>query len=342
MAGAMLPLLLFYSFRAHLSGDMRLFLFAFAASGALYAASLDWAAWGQERFRLLGWAKAIVPLCILLLILPGRPAADLVLWRAAAGNACGLLLQSAVFWIWWRKRQPLAANDYAREEVGESLAWGRVSVMGMAWLCNLAFNTIDMLMLGWMSSPREVGLYTAGYRVLNQVLATYYLMTQVLYPQFAQQGREERAHMLRAGIWLPLAGAGIAIAVLVSLFRRTILTVLFGHEFLAAGSLLVLLSWSIPLDFLTSYLSNAFIAWGMEKRVLVCTVIAAAGNIALNRWLIPGFGARAAAANTVISYIILLVSLWLAGRTAEELGLRGESRLALSRSRPKNLRYSQN
>jgi PST family polysaccharide transporter len=141
---------------------------------------------------------------------------------------------------------------------------------------------------------------------------------------------------------LPLAGAGIAIAVLVSLFRRTILTVLFGHEFLAAGSLLVLLSWSIPLDFLTSYLSNAFIAWGMEKRVLVCTVIAAAGNIALNRWLIPGFGARAAAANTVISYIILLVSLWLAGRTAEELGLRRESRLALSRSRPKNLRYSQN
>ena len=341
MAGAVLPLLLIYSLRARLPGDLRLFLFAFSATGALYAASLDWAAWGQQQLRLVGWAKAIVPLCILLLIVPGRPAADVVLWRAAMGNACGFLLQSAVFWIWWRRRRLPAGNAVAPDAVGELLAWGRVGVMGVAWLCNLAFNTIDVLMLGWMSSPREVGLYSAAYRVLNQVLATYYLLTQVLYPQFARQEREERASMLRAGILLPLLAGGIIIATILSLFRGTILTVLFGREFLAAGSLLLLLSWSIPLDFLTSYLSNAFIAWGMERKMLVCTLIAAASNIALNRWLIPGFGARAAAANTVASYAILLLSLWVAGRNAQELHLRRESQLELSPSPAEGFRCSQ-
>jgi len=54
--------------------------------------------------------------------------------------------------------------------------------MGLAWLGNLAFNSIDMLMLGVMSNPRQVGLYSAAYRVLNQVLVAYYLLTQSLYP----------------------------------------------------------------------------------------------------------------------------------------------------------------
>ena len=29
--------------------------------------------------------------------------------------------------------------------------------MGMAWMANLAFNTVDMLMLGVLSNPQQVG-----------------------------------------------------------------------------------------------------------------------------------------------------------------------------------------
>ena len=47
---------------------------------------------------------------------------------------------------------------------------------------NLAFNTIDMLMLGVMSNPQQVGLYSAAYRVMNQVLFAYYLLTQCFIP----------------------------------------------------------------------------------------------------------------------------------------------------------------
>ena len=61
--------------------------------------------------------------------------------------------------------------------IRESLAWQRTSIMGLATLCNLAFATIDMLMLGVMSNPQQVGLYSAAYRVVNQVLYTYYLLT---------------------------------------------------------------------------------------------------------------------------------------------------------------------
>ena len=62
---------------------------------------------------------------------------------------------------------------------------------------------------------------------------------------------------------------------------------MFGHQFLPATLLLLLLAWAIPFDFLTSYLSNAYIAWGMEKKILVCTVVAAGSNVVLNLIWIP-------------------------------------------------------
>jgi O-antigen/teichoic acid export membrane protein len=100
--------------------------------------------------------------------------------------------------------------------------------------------------------------------------------------------------------------------------------IVFGREFLPGTILLMLLAWAIPLDFLTSYLSNAYIAWGMEKKILVCTAIAAASNVVLNLIWIPVFGATAAAINTLISYVVLLASLGIAGRLAKELTVEAE------------------
>jgi O-antigen/teichoic acid export membrane protein len=192
--------------------------------------------------------------------------------------------------------------------------------MGAAWLCYLAFNNIDVLMLGLMSNAEQVGLYGAAYRVLNQALATYYLLTQALYPQFARHGINERAGMLGARILGPLLTSGILIAAGISVARRPILAVVFGHQFLVAAPLLLLLAWSIPIDFMTSYLSNAFFAWGMEKEVLACTAVCAFANIALNLVFIPRLGAQAAAVNTLVSYGMLLAGLCFAARRAKEIG----------------------
>jgi len=314
-----LPLIAIYAAFAALPAEMKVFLFAFSAVGGLYAISLDWVAWGQERLYLLGLARSVVPLSILVFLMIGRSPGQRVLWWAVAGNAFGYLLQGAIFWTWWRRQPSRPAHGEILDAVRESLAWRRTRIMGLAWLCNLAFNTIDVLMLGLMSNPEQIGLYGAAYRVLNQVLVTYYLLTQVLYPRFARHGVEDRARMLRAHILLPLLGVGILLAVVISVSRRTVLTIMFGHQFLAACPLLLLLAWSIPLDFMTSYLSNAFIAWGMEKKVLLCTGIGAASNIVLNLALIPRYGARGAAINTLLSYAIFLTTLCFVGRTVKQL-----------------------
>ncbi len=329
MAGAVLPFILIYAVFVKLPVDMKVFLIAFATISALYAISLDWAAWGKEQLHLVGFAKAIVPASILACLVLGK-GSEHILWWLVLGNAIGYGAQASILWIWWRGHHSAEnVQDGVMVAISEALRWRRTSIMGLAWLGNLAFNTIDMLMLGIISNPEQVGLYSAAYRVLNQILVTYYLVTNVLYPQFARQAIGDRVRMLRPRILLSLLGAGVAIGAVVIVSRRLVITILFGHQFLMACPLLLLLAWAIPLDFLTSYLSNAYIAWGMEKKILLCTAVAAGSNILLNLIWMPTYGATAAAIDTLLSYLVFLASLILVGRTdkalTRELHVQSES-----------------
>jgi len=314
MASVALPFVLLYAAVAHLSFEFKIFLLVFSAIGTLYAFSLDWAAWGSENLFLAGIVKAIVPAGILVGLLIATRRGHL-LWWLATGNLAGFILQSWVFSVWWhRHRRKIGEQEQGVAAIAEALEWRRTSIMGLAWMSNLAFNTVDMLMLGILSNPQQVGLYSASYRILNQVLIAYYLMTGVLYPQLARQNYAQRRRMLRPRIFIALLAVGSVLAFLLALFRRPLLGIVFGHPFVAAAPLLLLLACCIPLDFLTSYLSNAYLAWNMERGVLKCAVLAAGTDIVLNLATIPRYGAMAAAVNTVISYLVYLATLAWTGR----------------------------
>jgi O-antigen/teichoic acid export membrane protein len=320
MASAALPFVLLYAALARLPLEFKVFLLVFSAIGTLYAFSLDWAAWGSENLLLAGMVKAVIPACLLISLVIslrfGHLLACLVL-----GNLVGYILQSCIFYLWWqRHRRPIAEPNQGVTEIAESLEWRRTSVMGFAWMTNLAFNSVDMLMLGVLSNPQQVGLYSAAYRIINQVFIAYYLLTGVLYPQFARQDPSQRRAMLRPSVFLLLIAVGSALAFPVAYFRQPLLAIVFGNPFVAAAPLLLLLACCIPLDFLTSYLSNAYLAWNMERHMLKCALLAAGTDVALNLYGIPRYGAMAAAVNTVISYLVLLSALTFAARHVSRSG----------------------
>jgi hypothetical protein len=88
MAAAVLPFVLLYAALAHLPLDMKAFLFIFAAISAMYALSLDWAAWGREELRLVGLAKAIVPGSVLVCLVAAIGSRHLLAWLVV-GNLIG-------------------------------------------------------------------------------------------------------------------------------------------------------------------------------------------------------------------------------------------------------------
>ena len=320
MAGIVVPLIVIYSLSIRFPRNMMWFVVIFSATSALYAASLDWVAWGKEHLQLVGGFRALIPIAILIAILASRTKGETVLWWAAAGNLIGYILQAVVFRLWWKGQ---AAHTGSDEEVpakiSDSLLWRATVVMGIAWVAQIAFNSIDTLMLGVVSGPVQVGLYSAAYRILTQVLITYYLVILSLYPSLARLNSDQRIAVLRPRILMLLFGAGAVIAVGISIFRRELLVLLFGSSFAPAASLVLVLAWAIPLDFMTSYLNNAYIAWGMERKLLNCILIAAGTNVVLNLIFLPKYGAMAAAVNTLIAYLVYLAGL-VSIRHAARLG----------------------
>ena len=318
MAFALLPFLTVYAASTRLPWNLKACLLAFAATCTLHALSLDWLAWGRERLGLIGVSRGVIPLSILIFAVAGRNSAN-VLWWVVLGHVIGVLSNILILWAWWRGQKLEADELIVLPAIHESLSWQRTSILGLATLCTLAFNSIDMLMLGLMSNPRQLGLYSASYRVVNQVLYTYYLLTQVLYPQLARQdaqtekadaksagsariGRHGNGHCCGAGSDAPPRG------------EHPVRSAIPSRNFAAAVAGL-----ATPLDFLTSYLNNAYLAWGMEKKLLLCTIVAAGTNAVLNFIWIPAYGAAAAAVNTLLSYVIYLACLGLVARYAKEL-----------------------
>jgi len=310
MALAALPLLFMYCFASSMPQEASRFVFVFAAMSATYALSLEWAAWGKDQLRFVGFLRTIVPGAIFAVLVLKRPPLEQLYLCILAANALGCTVQVGVSFLWWRTHRRIETNDeIIIGKINEALSWQRSSLMGLAWLCNVAFNSIDLLMLGLLAPAFQVGLYSAGYRVINQVLATYYLATQALFPRFARYRDRERIQATQFHVLFKLFFVGALLCFVIAAGRRFIVALFFGSAFAHASALLLVLSLAIPMDFITSYLSNAYIAWGLERTVLFCTSSAAVTNVLLNWVFIPRFGAIAAAINTLLSYGVFLALL---------------------------------
>jgi O-antigen/teichoic acid export membrane protein len=314
MAIAAIPLLAAYAAFARIPANLRLFLFLFSGTSLLYSMSLDWVAWGKERLQLQTLTRALVPCSILLFLIVGHVRHGQVLWWAVIGNTVGYVFQILILWRWWRNTERRESNEegaQAREDVFQQLHFRRTWIMGVTWFAQMAFNSIDVLMLGLISNSEQVGLYSSAYRILTQVLVAYYWIILPLFPMLARQDPHRRQESLRPRILLTCAGLGLALAVPAVALRRIVLVVVFGPQFATATTLVAVLAWAIPLDFITSYLNNVFLAWGMEKQVLPAIGIAAGINIISNLIFIPKYGAMAAALNTILAYFVYLVGLFV-------------------------------
>lgn len=328
MAAAAVPLLMIYAILARVPASLKWFLFFFPATSLLYGLSLDWVAWGKERFQLQTLLRALVPFSILFSLLIGYVAHSQVLWYAVIGNILGYTLQIVALRRWWdnsHDHHDKARPEDATADVLQSLSFRRTGITGMTWFAQMAFNSIDQLMLGVMSTTEQVGLYSSAYRILTQVLVAYYWIILPLFPMLARQSEQRRKELLQPRILLILAGAGIALGAPVLMCRRILLEAVFGRQFVVAAPLVAVLLWAIPLDFVTSYLNNAYLAWDMEKRLLPAVAFASGINIICNLVFIPRYGAMAAALSTIIAYFVYLGGLLVIGaklRHSEHLGSR--------------------
>jgi O-antigen/teichoic acid export membrane protein len=170
----------------------------------------------------------------------------------------------------------------------------------------LIYWSTDIMMLSKMRSMEEVGLYSAGYRLLTIAKGLVHSYVMAVFPVMSSQYETSKDSFRRSCmrsvkflliVTIPAAG-------IVSLWSKEIIQLLYGSAFTGAAATLRILICPIVLFPIANLFGNALIASHHQKADLAINGVSALLNVVLNAFLIRRYGYYGAALATLISIVL--------------------------------------
>ena len=180
----------------------------------------------------------------------------------------------------------------------------------LGYLMSAVFWQMDIVMLGFMASRHDLGLYVAASRVLTIALMFAGLVTSAFSPALAESWPTTAAMQARVRdfaaaalfVGAPVAAGGLA-------FPGAILATLFGTRYGGAEAALAMLMGAAALAYFAAAAATALVAWHDQVAHMIAFGIGAAANVVLNFVLIPRFGIDGAAFATLAAQALVTVGV---------------------------------
>jgi len=197
--------------------------------------------------------------------------------------------------------------------------WLRVGfgmlLLGSAQL--IRANT-DLLLVGSMLGPAELGIYTAAVRTATLVAFFLTVSSVVAQPRMAEmhaQGRkEDLRRFVRSSTRMTLV-VSLAIGVVLVLLGKPVLE-LFGTGFVRGYPVLLALIAGHVLAAASGPLTSLLMMCGHHQRAATLHVASMLTNAALVAWLTPRYGILGAAVATSVNLALTQLALRAAARRA--------------------------
>ena len=234
------------------------------------------------------------------------PTAESLGWGYAIGTALGAIAAIAVVW------------DYVKGIASRFRARLATSIMQSAWpfavagALGLLLTNTDILLISWMKTASDVGIYSAAIRII-QVLylipGILQLSTLPLFSRLAKKNNAkfrvalERSVTMVFLLSIPMAAGGIVLG-------TQIMSFVFGAAFIPGGLPFKLLLVTLIVDYPGSLIVNALFVYGRQKSLIITSAIGGVSNVILDLLLIPRFGMTGSAIATLIAQILSNGYLW--------------------------------
>jgi PST family polysaccharide transporter len=181
------------------------------------------------------------------------------------------------------------------------------------------FMKIDLVLLGLLSNPNELGKYVGAAKISELWYALPTVMSVAILPGLIQKKKNSyNAYLLTLEKWLRLSfWLSMAIALVITLTAHLIIPFLYGKGYMAASWMLMIHVWAgIPV-FLCIVLVQYLFVEGEYKIYLYANVYGLIVNVAVNFILIPAYGGIGAAIATVAAYFTVFGVLLLLDKRGE-------------------------
>lgn len=182
-------------------------------------------------------------------------------------------------------------------------------------ICSVAaslYSKIDITMLGNMCSDASVGFYSTAFKTVGIALAVIASATSVFLPRISycyDTDREKFREYVELGVKI-VTFIAVPAMIGIALVSGEVVTVLFGDEFSAAGSVVAILSPLLVIKGIGDIMCyQVLVSVGKENYFLGSYIMAAIANIVLNSLLIPMLDYNGAAIASVASELIVNATL---------------------------------
>jgi O-antigen/teichoic acid export membrane protein len=222
-------------------------------------------------------------------------------WIVPVAGVLALLAGTLLIWLPARREYhipwPVISPDVWRSFLPICL------IMGFASMMSMIYDQIDTVMLRYMRSEKEVGLYVASYSMMAISMSFVVILGQVFFPLLSQTTGRDRENEQRYLGWLGQASVGLALPIATGGFilAEPLTRFVLGAQYAGTAILFRWLMLTIVAGSLASYFGSQLIPIAREKKYLAAVVAGAVVNVVLNLFLIPRYGAIAAVFTTVIS-----------------------------------------
>jgi len=234
----------------------------------------------------------------LILALVRRPSDA---WIVPVATIVSLLAGTLLIWLPARREYcipwPVISPDVWRSFLPICM------IMGLASMMSMVYDQIDTVMLRYMRSEAEVGLYVASYRLMTIAMSFTPILGQVFFPLLSETTGQDQESEQRYLGWLGQASIGLALPIATGGFMlaEPLTRFALGSQYTGTATLFRWLMLTIVAGPLASYFGSQLIPIAREKKYLVSVAAGAVVNVGLNLFLIPIYGAIAAAFTTAIS-----------------------------------------
>jgi O-antigen/teichoic acid export membrane protein len=196
-------------------------------------------------------------------------------------------------------------DTHSMKEIGRHT----LRVGGAALLVQI-YVSFDTIILGYMKTAQEVGVYTAAYKVITFITIVPSLIFQAYLPELSKPSASSKNTATLKRYQTALICLGIPVGILGVIFARFILLGIFGDAFESGLVPFRILLVTAMIIYFNIAAANPLLAWGKEKEYLFIVGAGACVNIILNISLIPAYGIIGAAMATLAAEVtVLCVSL---------------------------------
>ena len=257
---------------------------------------------------------ALLIMAILALLLwGGQPTLDAATVMSAHALAGGISLLVAI-WLLYRARPAQLAERPA--PVYETKAW-LAAILPLALSAGMQQinNYTDIVMLGYMASSSEVGIYRISIQMALLTGFGLHVIGMFISPYFARlhaQNDMRRLQQLATRSARAAMLVALPIFLIVLFWGDWIIGTLFGARYQSAWLPLVILACGQLIHSFFGFVGVILNMTGHERAMARSVTISAVLNIVLNAALIPQFGMRGAALATAITLVIWNIMLWRA------------------------------